>query len=141
MDAVTCLGNSLSYVHDNDDISKVFGTFAAHARPGALLVLCSPVSPITRPEPTSAVVGTPDGPARVTIGYEWDLRTQINTMHRRWVLPSGDEAEDEIRRRVLFPRELESYALAAGFEVVEMIDECETGLTGPIAHTVARYIC
>ncbi|GAP51508.1 GF15049, partial [Streptomyces azureus] len=30
-------------------------------------------------------------------------------MHRHWALPSGDEARDEIRRRVLFPRELERY--------------------------------
>ncbi|WP_327324919.1 class I SAM-dependent methyltransferase [Streptomyces sp. NBC_01210] len=139
VDVVTCLGHSLAYVHDNDDISRVFNTFAAHARPGALLVLCSPVSPVIRPEPTSVVVETPDGPAKVTIGYEWDLRTQINTMHRHWMLASGDEAGDEIRRRVLFPRELERYASGAGFEIVDMVGESGTGLTGPIAYTVARY--
>ncbi|MFF3455444.1 SAM-dependent methyltransferase [Streptomyces sp. NPDC002730] len=138
VEAVTCLGNSLAYVHDNDDISRVFNTFAAHARPGALLVLCSPVSPVIRPEPTSAVVETPDGPAKVTIGYEWDLRTQINTRHRHWMLASGDEAGDEIRRRVLFPRELERYASGAGFEIVDMVGESGSGLIGPIAHTVAR---
>ncbi|MBT2399520.1 bifunctional 2-polyprenyl-6-hydroxyphenol methylase/3-demethylubiquinol 3-O-methyltransferase UbiG [Streptomyces sp. ISL-100] len=140
MDAVTCLGNSLAYLHDNDEISQAFATFAAHARPGALLVLCSPVAPIIRPEPISAVVETPDGPARVAIGYEWDLRTQINTMHRRWVLASGSDAQDEIRRRVLFPRELERYASAAGFEIVDMVDGSGgTGLSGPTAYTVARY--
>ncbi|MEN8649297.1 class I SAM-dependent methyltransferase [Streptomyces sp. 21So2-11] len=139
MDAVTCLGNSLAYLYDNDEISQAFATFAAHARPRALLVLCSPVSPVIRPESTTAVVETPEGPARVTIGYEWDLRTQINTMHRRWVLASGVIAQDEIRRRVLFPRELEHYASAAGFEIVDMIDELGTGFTGPIAYTAARY--
>ncbi len=139
MDAVTCLGNSLAYLYDNDEISQAFATFAAHARPGTLLVLCSPVAPIVRPQPASAVVGTPEGPARVTIGYEWDLRTQINTMHRRWVLASGVDAQDEIRRRVLFPRELERYASAAGFEIVDMVDESGAGFTGPTAYTVARY--
>ncbi|MFC5800882.1 class I SAM-dependent methyltransferase [Streptomyces formicae] len=139
MDIVTCLGNSLAYVHDNDDISKVFGTFAVHARPGALLLLCSPVAPVTDSEPTTAGIESRHGPARVTISYAWDLRKQINTMHRRWELPSGDEAQDEIRRRVLFPRELELYAVAAGFEVVDMFDEYGTELTGPVAFTVARY--
>jgi SAM-dependent methyltransferase len=139
MDVVTCMGNSLAYVHDNEEISQVFATFAAHAQPGALLVLCSPVAPITRTQPTTATVGTPRGSATVIIRHEWDLRTQINTMHRHWVLPSGDEARDEIRRRVLFPRELERYAECAGFEVLDMLDGTGTGLTGPTAYTVARY--
>lgn len=138
MDVVTCMGNSLAYAHDNEAISQVFATFAAHARPRALLVLCSPVAPITRTEPTTATVETPTGPATVTIRHTWDLRTQINTMHRHWRLPSGDEARDEIRRRVLFPRELERYAEGAGFEVLDMLDGTGTGLTGPTAYTVAR---
>lgn len=131
MDVVTCMGNSLAYMHDNNGIGHVFATFAAHARPGALLVLCSPVAPITRTEPTTAMVDTPTGPATVTIRHTWDLRTQINTMHRYWMLPSGDEARDEIRRRVLFPQELERYAEGAGFEVLDMLDGTGTGLTGP----------
>ncbi|MEV2202850.1 methyltransferase domain-containing protein [Streptomyces fradiae] len=138
MDVVTCMGNSLAYVHDNNGIGQVFATFAAHARPGALLVLCSPVAPITRAEPTTAKVDTPTGPATVTIRHTWDLRTQINTMHRHWMLPSGDEARDEIRRRVLFPQELERYAEGAGFEVLDMLDGTGTGLAGPTAYTVAR---
>lgn len=139
MDVVACLGNSLAYVHDNEEIGRVFATFAAHAGPGALLVLCSPVAPITPTEPTTATVDTPKGPATVTIHYAWDLRTQINTMHRHWVLPSGDEARDEIRRRVLFPRELDRYAEDAGFEVLDMLDSPGAGLAGPVAYTVARY--
>ncbi|WNO74270.1 class I SAM-dependent methyltransferase [Streptomyces sp. AM8-1-1] len=139
MDVVTCMGNSLAYVHDNEEISQVFATFAAHALPGTLLVLCSPVAPITWTEPTAATVDTPWGPATVTIRHEWDLRTQINTTHRHWVLPSGDEALDEIRRRVLFPRELDRYVEGAGFEVLDMRDGTEAGLTGPTAYTVARY--
>ncbi|MFD6323231.1 class I SAM-dependent methyltransferase [Streptomyces sp. NPDC058442] len=139
MDVVACMGNSLAYVHDNNEISQVFATFAAHARPGALLVLCSPIAPIPRTEPTTATVDTPRGPAAVTIHHTWDLRTQINTMHRHWVLPSGDEARDEIRRRVLFPRELECYTAGADFEMVDMTDGAGGGLTGPTAYTVARY--
>jgi len=139
MDVVTCLGNSLAYVHDNEEISQAFATFAAHARPGALLVLCSPVAPIAWTEPTTATVDTPRGPATVTLRHAWDLRTQINTMRRHWVLPSGDDAQDEIRRRVLFPRELERYAEGTGFEVLDMNDGAGGGLTGPTAYTVAQY--
>ncbi|MGV9879533.1 class I SAM-dependent methyltransferase [Streptomyces sp. NPDC003006] len=140
VDAVTCLGNSLAYVHDNSALQDVFATFAAHARPGAVLVLCSPVSPIVQAEPTTATVETSDTRATVTVRYDWDLRTQINTMHRLWTFESGDEARDVIRRRVLFPRELEHYATGAGFEVVDMANESEPGtLTGPTAYTVARY--
>ncbi|MBT3076865.1 MULTISPECIES: trans-aconitate 2-methyltransferase [Streptomyces] len=139
VDVVTCLGNSLAYVHDNNEIAQVFATFAAHAQRGSLLVLCSPVAPITSTEPMTATVDTPSGPATVTIRHEWDLRTQINTMHRHWVLTSGDEAQDEIRRRVLFPRELEQYAERAGFEVLDMIDSSGGRLAGPTAYTVARY--
>ncbi|ALC28706.1 methyltransferase domain-containing protein [Streptomyces sp. CFMR 7] len=139
VDVVTCLGNSLAYVHDNNEIAQVFATFAAHAQRGSLLVLCSPVAPITSTEPMTATVDTPSGPATVTIRHEWDLRTQINIMHRHWVLTSGDEAQDEIRRRVLFPRELEQYAERAGFEVLDMIDSSGGRLAGPTAYSVARY--
>ena len=44
MDVVTCMGNSLAYVHDNEEISQVFATFAAHARP-ARCSCCAPLSP------------------------------------------------------------------------------------------------
>ncbi len=60
-------------------------------------------------------------------------------MRRHWALPSGDEARDEIRRRVLFPRELEQYADGVGFEILDMIDSSGGTLTGPTAYTVARY--
>ncbi|MFE7648764.1 hypothetical protein [Streptomyces phaeoluteigriseus] len=48
-------------------------------------------------------------------------------MHRHWMIPSGDEARDEIRRRVLFPQELERYAEVAGFEVLDMLDGTGSG--------------
>ncbi|MFB8022439.1 class I SAM-dependent methyltransferase [Streptomyces rubiginosohelvolus] len=137
-DVVVCLGNSLAYAHDNDGVSQVFDTFAAHVRPGGLLVLCSPVSPVLHKEAMRAEIAVPEGVAQVAITYVWDLRTQINTMHRVWSLPSGIEVEDEIHRRVLFPLELERYASIAGFEVVTMEDEAGGELVGSSAYTVAR---
>ncbi|MEU6539369.1 class I SAM-dependent methyltransferase [Streptomyces sp. NPDC047000] len=138
VDVLTCLGNTLAYAHSNDDISHVFDTFARHARPGTLLVLCSPVAPLTGTGPTVSTLETPWGPATVTIHHGWDLRTQINTTYRHWSFPSGEEARDEIPRRVLFPRELEQYAQNAGFEVLDMLDAVGPELTGPTAYTVAR---
>jgi len=139
-DSVVCLGNSLAYVHDNQGIQSAFGTFAAHARSGTLLVLCSPVAPIESLSPQQARVETRLGAAKVTITYEWDLRTQINTMRRHWAFASGEEAQDVIRRRVLGPRELELYATLSGFDIVEITSESgATTLMGPGAYTVARY--
>ncbi|MFI6526637.1 class I SAM-dependent methyltransferase [Streptomyces uncialis] len=138
MDVVTCIGNSLAHVRDDKGIGQVFDTFAAHAGPGALLVLCSPIAPVTRAGPTTATVDTPGGPATVTVRHSWDPRTRINTTHRHWVLPSGDETRGEIPRRVLFPQELERCAEASGFEVLDMSDGTGAGLTGPTAYTVAR---
>ncbi|MFJ6076610.1 class I SAM-dependent methyltransferase [Streptomyces sp. NPDC093065] len=140
VDVLTCLGNSLAYVHDNQEIQAVFRTFAAHARPGTLLVLCCPVAPIERDGPHETQVETGSGTAHVTIGYEWDLRAQINTTRRHWVFASGEETRDLIRRRVLGPRELELYASLAGFDVVQITDGTGAGaLNGPVAYTVARY--
>ncbi len=139
-DVLTCLGNSLAYVHDNRDIQAAFETFAAHAHPGTLLILCSPVAAIERPGPQEARVETSLGTATVTITYEWDLLTQINTMRRHWAFDSGEEARDTIRRRVLGPREMELYAVHADFDVVAITDESwGDGLIGPGAYTVARY--
>lgn len=139
-DVLTCLGNSLAYLHDNRDIQAAFETFAEHAHADTLLILCSPVAAIERPGPQQASVETSLGTATVTITYEWDLRTQINTMRRHWVFDSGEETRDTIRRRVLGPRELELYAEHAGFDVVAITDESGGGrLVGPGAYTVARY--
>lgn len=137
---LACLGNSLAYVHDNQDVQAAFRTFAAHAHPDTLLVLCSPVAPIGPSCRQQTHVETSFGTATVTISYEWDLRTQINTMRRHWAFASGEEAHDVIRRRVLGPRELELYATQAGFDVVEITDESGVGsVTGPGAYTIARY--
>lgn len=139
-DVLVCLGNSLAYVHENADVQAAFQTFAAHAHSDTLLVLCSPVAPIESPSPQQVRVNTRLGAATVTISYQWDLRTQINTMRRHWAFDSGEECHDAIRRRVLGPRELELHALLAGFEVFEIVNEAgAVPVLGPGAYTVARY--
>ncbi|GGK73288.1 hypothetical protein [Streptomyces flaveus] len=57
-----------------------------------------------------------------------------------WVPPSGEEAQDKIRRRVLFPRELERHASGAGFEVMDMLNEPEVVHTALIACAVVDRV-
>jgi SAM-dependent methyltransferase len=143
VDVITCLGNSLAYLHKNEDVQLAFSTFAAHARTGTLLVLLTPISPIQQAAPKSSVVRTADLDAEVTVSYEWDLRTQINTMHRRWQFADGVEVQDVIRRRVLFPREIELYLASTGFDLLEIFNPGarQAGeLTGPSACIAARYV-
>lgn len=89
------------------------------------------------------MVRTPDQDAEVTVSYEWDLRTQINTMYRRWRFADGAEAQDVIRRRVLFPREIELYLASAGFDLLEIFNPVAPQaeeLAGPSACVAARYV-
>jgi SAM-dependent methyltransferase len=143
VDVITCLGNSLAYLHENEDVQRAFGTFAAHARLGTVLVLLTPISPIQQPTPKSSVVWAPDLDAEVTVSYEWDLRTQINIMYRRWRFADGAEAQDVIRRRVLFPREIELYLASVGFELLDIFNPVAPQareLAGPSACVVAQYV-
>lgn len=147
VDAVTCLGNALAYLHRNAELQAAFATFAAHARPGTVLILVTAVA-ATIPAATGAaprpfLIDTVDLRAEVTVSYEWRLRTQIQTMRRHWVFENGKQARDCIRRRVIFPRELELYLNLAGFELIELFDDDAArhgDLTGPAACITARYI-
>ncbi|MGH8887889.1 MAG: class I SAM-dependent methyltransferase [Egibacteraceae bacterium] len=145
VDAVICLGNALAYLHSNAELRAAFATFAAHARPGTVLIVVTAVAatsvaaPVAAPRPFR--VDTADLRAEVTVSYEWGLRTQIETMRRHWVFGDGRQAQDCVRRRVIFPRELELYLSLAGFELVELFDDdaARRGeLTGPVATLAAR---
>jgi SAM-dependent methyltransferase len=142
VDVITCLGNTPSYLHKNTDLQRAFATFAEHARPGTLLILHTPVAPVQADQTRPGRVDTADLHADVAIHYDWDLRSQINTMHRHWKLDDGTEHHDEIRRRVLFPQELEQYLTSAGFDLVDLFDRLdnrEGKLSGPSAYVVARF--
>jgi trans-aconitate methyltransferase len=114
VDVVTCLGNSLAYVHGPDDVAAVFATFAAHSRTGTLLVLVTQTEPI-QVEPKTHRVDTADMHGNVTIVYDWDEKQQINTMRRVWRLDDGTTTEDYIQRRVMTVEEIRIWLTAAGF--------------------------
>lgn len=140
VDAITCLGNALSYLHTNTELHQAFATFAAHARPGTVLILVTPVAPSQLGEPVT--FRSDSMAADVTVSHDWDLRHQIATMHRRWAFDDGTEAHDHIRRRVLFPRELELHLTLSGFDLIDLADDPtdpDSDLTGTAPYITARY--
>jgi SAM-dependent methyltransferase len=115
VDVITCLGNSLAYVHDAADLAAVFETFAAHAVPGTLLVISTLTAPVMA-EPRTYRVDTADLHGEVAISYRWDEATSINTMRRTWLLDDGTGCADDVRRHVVTPDELAVFWSSAGFE-------------------------
>ncbi|GAB3000631.1 MULTISPECIES: class I SAM-dependent methyltransferase [Amycolatopsis] len=141
-DTILCLGNSLAYLHHNDDIRAAFATFAAHAHRGTLLILVTQIAPTLIATPTRGRVEAAGIQAEVITEHSWDARTQIATLRRTWQLDDGTPEIDLIRRRVLFPRELELHATLTGFRPAALFTDPRnhTGpLTGSTAHFVARY--
>lgn len=116
VDVITCLGNSLAYIHEDCDLAAVFATFAAHAHPGTLLVISTLTEPVLA-EPKTHRVATADLRGEITISYAWDEVRLLNTMRRVWRLEDGTTSQDCVRRRVMFPDELQDHLATASFEV------------------------
>lgn len=117
VDVITCLGNSLAYIHDDHDLTAVFATFAEHSRPGTLLIISTLTKPV-RTEPRTHRIDTTDLHAQVTISYEWDERASINTMRRTWHLDEGITHQDHIPRRVVHEHELQQWTSQFGFRPI-----------------------
>ncbi|GAB2798014.1 class I SAM-dependent methyltransferase [Amycolatopsis magusensis] len=140
-DTILCLGNSLAYLHHNDDIRAAFTTFAAHARPGTVLIIITQIAPSSTSAPSRGRIEAAEIHAEVTTEHHWDARTQIATLHRTWQLDDGTIEHDHIQRRVLFPQELELYTTLAGFTPLTLFTapDNRTGpLTGSTAPLAAR---
>ncbi|SFO04022.1 class I SAM-dependent methyltransferase [Amycolatopsis rubida] len=141
-DTILCLGNSLAYLHRNDEIRAAFATFAAHAHPGTLLIIVTQIAPALAATPTRGRIQAAGIQAEVTTEHSWDARTQIATVRRTWQLDDGPTEHDLIQRRVLFPRELELHATLTGFRPAALFTDPQdrTGpLSGSAAHFVGRY--
>ncbi|GAB2811847.1 hypothetical protein GCM10027200_09790 [Lentzea nigeriaca] len=95
-----------------------------------------------RSEPHTSRLDVDGLHADVTIEYDWNPRTQINTMRRQWHHDDGREDEDLIRRRVIYPRELELYLDLAGFQLIQMFSNpavVRSSTVGPCAYATARF--
>jgi trans-aconitate methyltransferase len=139
VDVITCLGNSLSYLHPITDLRAALDTFAAHAHPGTVLILQTLLASTGNRPPATSTIDIANTTAEVTISSEWDHRHQILTVHRQWHFADGRHATDLIRRRVIFPCELELLLHLSGFELLQLCDHPNTDkLTGPTSYAVAR---
>jgi SAM-dependent methyltransferase len=142
---ITSLGLVLTYLHTNDDVSRALRTFAAHARPGTLLVLevINSIGDVNgHRRPTEFVIDSNGFQARASATYRADRRRQLLARHRTWRVDGGDVQEDFVEFRMFFPLELEHHLAEHGFQTVAMYDNTElrdSNLDGPSLFVVARY--
>ncbi|WP_125776127.1 class I SAM-dependent methyltransferase [Antribacter gilvus] len=137
---IVCLGNTLAYLHTDDELTSACETFAAHADVGTLLVVGTLITPprVGRSEQT---VSVPGGLADVTIETAWNPSTYTATTVRTWNLPDGSTRTDCLVRRVHDLDALDQAMTRAGFSVVEKFDRVDDRgktVTGPSAIVVAR---
>lgn len=139
-DLVTCLGNTLAYVHTAADLAPVCATFAANVNPGGLVLIQTLLTPppVGRSEHT---VLFPSGQAHVEVQTSWDASMSLSTTSREWSLPGGEVVTDVLERRVHDLTALREALESTGLDVVEAFDHQSTRgrpPTGPAAHVVAR---
>lgn len=139
-DVVLSLGNTLAYLHTEEQLNDACATFAANAAPGALVVVHTLVSP---PATTHSQqdVSVPGGQATVTINSTWDTERQVATTTRTWALPDGDEVTDAFDRRVHSIGDLKTALNNAELEVREVFDSYDRRgepVQGPSAYVVAQ---
>jgi hypothetical protein len=134
------LYHALSYALTAADLARVVATFAAHARPGTLLMVdalnarayldgqgfeARIEGAVTTPEFTATSVST----------HTLDRARRILTRTRVWRILGEPDVEDYAEYRLLFPEELRRLVGDAGFEVHAIHDNREfreSGLTGEV---------
>jgi SAM-dependent methyltransferase len=123
--AITSLGIAIANVHANDDVSRSVATFAAHAAPGALLIL-EALNALAAPGggtlPRRFVIDAPGLSATADATYEDDVRRQLLVRTREWVVAGENPKRDFVRFRTLAPMEIEHHLAQHGFETLEMYD-------------------
>lgn len=145
-DVITSLGWVIENVHSLQDISQTMNTFAAHAKPGTLLVfdVHNAIGDLfatgSRREFT---IERDDFKASAQATFDVDRRNQLLTRRRTWHLSDGSEEQDVAHFRLFFPMELEHYLASRGFQVVEMYDNTDLRPTeldqGSILFVTATY--
>ncbi|MGY0389541.1 class I SAM-dependent methyltransferase [Nocardioides sp. WG-D5] len=139
-DVLLSLGNTLAYLHTEEQLNAACATFAANAAPGALVVAQTLVSPPTTAH-SQRDVSVPGGQATVTIDSAWDSERRIATTTRTWTLPDGAEVADFFDRRVHRFADLQTALTAAGLEVREVFDSYDRRgepMQGPVAYVIAQ---
>ena len=131
-EAITCLGGVMLYAMTHEEIDQTLGTFAAHARPGTVLILelfngARYLAAGGFKEHTEFEVDFQDGTVgKGTATYDFDRRRQRLIRKRIWHIPGMPPAEDYCEYRLFFPAELEHLLAEKGFQVVGMFDNKES---------------
>lgn len=139
-DVITCLGNTLAYLHTEPELDAAFTTFAAHAHAGTLLVIQTLTGVPNVGPPRTTTITALGSTANVTTHTGYDPHTRIATTHRIWKFSDGREATDRIRRRTLSREELHIRLRHAGFRLRIVSDKPtnpELTATAPTKYIVA----
>lgn len=128
-DVVTCFGNALSYALTDADLAAVAATFAAHCRPGGLLLvdalnaksyLEGGVPPVVEGR-----VDVPGFQARSVSRLALDRAARRLTRRRTWHIAGATDVEDFAEYRLVQPDELRALVAGAGFQVLALHDNRE----------------
>lgn len=143
-DVLLCVGNTMSYVHDDRGLNAAFATFTAHAHCSSLLIMHTLLAPISDRDPATPHRLDAGGlRASYTDRNDWCPLTHLLTTLRTWRHDDGRTEIDLMRRRVLPAPELDLRARLAGWDVLSVsMDPPELavgGNTGASGCLVARY--
>jgi len=145
-DAVVCFGSALLYALTNEDIDATLSTFAAHCRPGSLLVIDV--------RNASALLGGGFKPrvegdvrsdifnAHFVAEHSLDRRRQLLIRKRTWHMPDGATAEDYCEYRLLFPEEIRHRLAGKGFQAMDFFDNHDlkkSDFSGPTMYVASRF--
>ena len=129
-DAVTCLGNALSYMLADADLDQAVATFAAHAHPGSLLILdllnarCYLDAGGFR-ERIEGRIETAAFTADSMAVHRLDRATRRLRRTRTWKIAGEPEIVDTAEYRLLYPEEVKELLETGGFRVLGMYDNRE----------------
>jgi SAM-dependent methyltransferase len=116
-DLITCVGNTLAYLHTEADLRAALATAAAHAHPGSLLAVAT-LTGAGRDTAGSGPVSTVLGPATVTTRSTWHPDEHVLVTERRWEFLDGRTGHDTMRRRSWNVDTIDECARAVGFQAV-----------------------
>lgn len=116
-DVVICLGNTLSYLHTDAELSAAFHTVRAHSHPGTVLALAT-LTGTGRNDRSTGEIATSLGAATVATTSAWDPTTTTQTTTRTWRFATGRVERDIMHRRFWNHHTLVELAQRNGFEVV-----------------------
>ena len=124
-DVVTCIGMSLAYLLEVEDLRAGLGSITAHTHEHSVVVIHTMTAPVDSTE-TTATVTVAGHSASVTSRYQW--QEPFVLMHRRWRLDDGSEHTDMLCRRVWTVEQLRSALADAGLRLVAETEQYQVAV-------------